>query len=269
MKRAAVFQSLCSFGRASLTNLMPALSAMGVQVCPVPTAVLSTHLGYPNPARQDMTGQCQATVAHWTRLGLTFDAVLTGYLASPEQASIAAGCAHRQLAPGGLLVVDPVLGDGGRLYRSVTPELLEAVKALSEKAGLITPNLTEAAALLGLAPSDRPRDVQEAREWLLRLGQGTRSVILTGWEQDGAMGALLWSKEAGVETVLAPQAEVRPHGIGDLFSALTLGGLLQGETLRPAAERACRFCARAAQALVQAGTPEPEGLPFEPLLRTL
>ncbi len=269
MKRVVVFQSFCSFGRASLTNLIPALSAMGTQVCPVPTAVLSTHLGIPGAAKTDLTEQCAETVAHWARLKLRFDGVLTGFLASPRQARIAADCATRLLAPDGLLVADPVMGDGGRLYRSVTPELLAAVRELCAGADVITPNYTEAAALLGLAPDARPRDRRETEDWLLRLGEGRRAVVLTGYEQGDRLGAALWSREGGTETVLAPRISAAVHGVGDLFSAVLLGGLCRREPLAAAAERACRFCSEAVAAFAAAGTPEPEGVPFEPLLNTL
>jgi len=269
MKRAVVFQSFCSFGRASLTNLIPALSAMGTQVCPVPTAVLSTHLGYPGAPVNDLSVQCAATVDHWTALGLRFDAVLTGFLSSPAQAETALRCAETLLQPEGLLVVDPVMGDHGRLYRSVTAEQTAAVRALCHRAAVITPNLTEAAVLLGLPAETRPESGTELRRWLEELSAGRRTVILTGYEEEDRLGAAVQTPEGAFDRALAPKIPAAVHGVGDLFSAVLLGGLLRGEPAVQAARRACAFCSRAVEAFAAAGTPEPEGVPLEALLGEL
>lgn len=269
MKRVILFQSFCSFGRASLTNQIPVLSALGAQPCPVPTAVLSTHLGYPQPAVTDLTDQCAATTAHWSALELTFQGVLSGFLSQPRQAALVSAAAERLLAADGLLAVDPVLGDHGHLYRSVSPALVEAQRILCRQARLLLPNLTEAAILLGREGAARPASRQEAKDWLRTLGNGRRQVVLTGWEEDGGLGALCLDLDGQVRSVLAPKIPAAVHGVGDLFSAVVLGRLLQEAPLSVAAEDACRFCSQAVAAFVKSGGPEPEGVPLESLLPEL
>ena len=146
--RVAAIHDLSGFGRCSLTVILPVLSAMKVQVCPVVTAVLSTHTGgLGDVVVQDLTGMLKPTLEHYKRLGIQFECVYSGWLGSPEQIGLCLD--YFKSWPEALAVVDPVMGDHGKPYRTSTPEMIAQMGKLVAVADVITPNLTEAALLLG------------------------------------------------------------------------------------------------------------------------
>lgn len=263
LPRAAVIQDLSGFGRCSLTAAAPVLSAMGVQCCPLVTAVFSTHTGIPGAVYTDLTSQLSSTLDHWQELGLTFDAVCSGFLGSAEQAALVSRAARTLKGRKGLWLVDPVMGDHGSVYRTCTPEVCAGVTALAERADLITPNLTEAALLLGLEPSARPRDRGELERWAGLLSRdGARGVVITGVTQDDGVGAF-WrmGRESGL--ALAARVPAQYPGTGDLFAAVLLGGLLRRESLADAVRRAVDFVAACVRSTWEAGTPAAHGVLLE------
>ena len=146
----AAIHDMSGFGRCSLTVAIPILSAMGVQCCPLPTAFLSTHTGgFEGFTFLDMTDEMPKAARHWKSLGLHFSAVYSGFLGSARQITIVADII-RDFRGDGVVVVDPVMGDGGAVYRTYTPEMCAGMTHLAEQADVITPNLTEAALLLGI-----------------------------------------------------------------------------------------------------------------------
>lgn len=268
--RVAAVHDLSCFGRCSLAVILPVLSAMGVQACPLPTAVLSTHTGGFGPvARTELAGQLRGTLEHWEGLGLTFDGVYTGYLSSPEQARLALEAVERLKKPGGLALVDPVLGDNGRLYRSVTPKLVAAMRELCRRVDIITPNLTEAAALLECELEGLPEDGRELAR-LLSAG-GMRSVVVTGVSpKPGTVGAAWYDRRNGRAGCWAGEKIPGEYpGTGDLFSSVLTGSLICGDSLESGAVRAADFVRRCAAHTRDLGGPAREGVAFEPLLGRL
>lgn len=157
--RVLAIHDLSGFGRCSLTVILPVLSALGVQVCPLPTAVLSTHTGgFAEVAMRDLTDFLAESLSRYQELKLDFDCVYSGFLGSEDQIDICADCLSRY--PDALKVVDPVMGDHGKPYRTYTPAMQRRMGELARHADLITPNLTEACMLLGqpyrVRPSWRP-----------------------------------------------------------------------------------------------------------------
>lgn len=266
-RRAAVIHDLSGFGRCSLTVIMPTLSAMGIQCCPLPTAVLSTHTGgFEHIARTDLTEQLSGALRQWEELSLTFDGVYTGYMASAEQIALASAAVERLKKRNGIVVVDPVLGDHGRPYSSITPEMGRAMAVLCGRADVITPNLTETAALLGADFSDLPEDGGELA-WALSEG-GKRSVAVTGIRPGpGLVGAACYDRDSGEAWISAgPKVMGEYHGAGDLFASVLTGGLIRGDGLRASAERAVEFVRLCAERTLALAVPGREGMDFEPLL---
>lgn len=266
-KRVAAIHDLSCFGRCSLAVVLPVLSAMGAQCCPLPTAVLSTHTGgFDGIARTDLTGQMEGTLRQWEALGLAFDGVYTGYMASAGQIALAAEALSRLKKAGGVAVADPVLGDHGRLYRSVTPAMAAAMKDLCGRADVITPNLTEAALLLG---GELPEDGEAAARALSQ--NGGRSVVITGVSPGpGLVGAAWFDRESGRSGVIAgARAEGEWPGTGDLFASALTGGLVRGEPLEDSVGRSVDFVRACAERTAALGTPPREGVAFEPLLEGL
>ena len=186
IKRIAAVNDLSGFGRCSLTVSVPILSAMGFQVCPLPTAVLSAHTGYPHPVVRDFTADMADFLAHWESLGLTFDGVYTGYLGNQRQADILEPFLRLQKERGALRLVDPAMADNGKMYASCSPELVPAMARLVALATVATPNLTELCLLTGedyAALCDAPDRRQRVEDMARRLlADGCSAVVVTAIE---------------------------------------------------------------------------------------
>ncbi len=179
VKRVAAIHDLSGFGRASLTVVTPILSCMGVQVCPLPTAVLSTHSKFKDHYFIDLTDHLLPIIEHWERLGLMFDAIYSGFLGSSQQIEIVSDFVHRFRTEKTLVVIDPVMGDDGVLYGPMTPDIVAGMQRLITVADIITPNITEAAFLLG-QPLPELISETEIKQWLVALADmGPQIVIIT------------------------------------------------------------------------------------------
>lgn len=269
--RIAAIHDLSGFGRCSLTIVIPALSAMGVQCCPLPTAYLSTHTGgFEGNTFLDLTDQMAPVTAHWRSLGLTFDAIYTGFMGSREQMALTAEFLLTFRRPGCPAVVDPVMGDHGRPYRTYTPQMCRAMGELADRADVIVPNATEAALLLGVDWEQLRLDqAEDCRRWARALSlDGRRSVVLTGTAlTPDAAGAVCYDRDTGAaELVSAPLAPGEFHGTGDLFASVLAGALVRGMSLVQGAQLAADFTSRCAARTGAQDLPRREGVDFEPLL---
>ena len=232
MKRApriAAIQDISGFGRCSTTVVLPVLAAMGGECCPLLTACLSGHTAFPASEKAtflDLTGQMAGTAAHWAELGVTFDAIYSGFLGSAGQIGLIEDFYRQFRREGTLVLVDPVMGDHGKPYRTYTPELCGRMRDLAAQADVITPNLTEAALLLEEDYADLPRDEEGLRAWLERLSlDGRRSVVLTGVSlRPGAIGAGCFDRATGrIRFAMARQEPAQFPGTGDLSASVVLG----------------------------------------------
>ena len=200
LQRVAAIHDLSGFGRASLTVVIPILASMGVQTCPLPTAVLSSQTsGVEGFTFHDLTAEMGPMLDHWQRMGLSFDAVYSGFLGNPLQLEIAARCIGHFLKPGGFALVDPVLGDNGTLDPTQTPEMVEAMRQLIGHAHVITPNLTEAAFLLD-EPYRLDISPDGLKEQLRRLAaMGPDRVVITSAPatRPGHCAAVAYDREQG------------------------------------------------------------------------
>ena len=273
--KVAAVQDLSGLGRCSLSVVLPVLSVMGAQCCPLPTAVLSAHTAFPAPeaaAFQDLTGAMEQTLRHWEALHTSFDAIYSGFLGSSQQIGVLRRLIQRFRRKETLVLIDPVMGDHGRVYRTYTPEMCEQMIQLAAEADLITPNLTEAALLLGEPFDHIPASQAGIEEWLRRLSLGgKRSVVITGVSlAPKALGAgCLDARSGKIRFAMAHQEPGQFFGTGDLFAAVLLGSLLRGETLSESTARAVDFIQKSVARTLAAGTPMLEGVQFEPLLREL
>ena len=241
MKHILTIQDLSCVGRCSLTVALPVLSAMGHQCSVLPTAVLSTHTAFPKPEVEDLTDRLLAFARHWQENGVVFDAVTVGYLSDPNQAAIVEQILGAIGAP---VVLDPVMGDHGKLYSRITPEHIQAMKRLAARADVILPNLTEAAALTGLPYRELVDEayLKDLTDGLLCLG--AKAAVITGVHlQDGAIGYYGRNKEGAPFCYQGTLIPRQFHGTGDLFAAVLSGSLLQGSALRDAAQNAAEFVA--------------------------
>ena len=245
VRRIGAIHDLSGIGRTSLMAVIPILSTMGFNVCPLPTAILSNHSQYPDFSFLDLTEEMPRIIDQWEKLGVTFDAIYTGYMGSPRQIEIVCGFIERFRTADTLVVVDPVLGDNGHLYSKMTQEMVEEMRRLACRADVLTPNLTEAFALL-----DRPYKTdcttEELKDLIAELSEmGPDTVIITGVPVPGQSGltSVIARSKSDLRTwkVTCPYLPAHYPGTGDSFTSVITGSLLQGDSLPIALDRAAQF----------------------------
>lgn len=267
--RVAAIHDLSGFGRCSLAVILPVLSSMGIQCCPVPTAVLSTHTGgFEGVVIKDLTDYISPALAQYKKLKIEFDAVYSGFLASAEQID---HCLEFFTAyKDSLKVVDPVMGDRGKTYRTYTEELCRRMGELVDVADVITPNLTEAAILLG---EQYPVELTAgaAKSWLARLCEKVKIAVITGVPlTDGVIANVGCDREhGGFWRVDCDYVPASYPGTGDIFASVLTGSLLLGESLPIAMDRAAAFTQIAIKNTYSYGLEPRNGVLFEPSLRLL
>lgn len=268
-KRVLTIQDISCVGRCSMTVALPVLSACGLESCALPTAVLSTHSGgFTGFTYRDLSGDFPAIEAHWQRAGITFDGFLTGYLGRAALVNRVLSLIDVTGAPGSLVVADPAMADGGRLYAGIDRDFPQAAARLCRRADYILPNLTEACLLTGL-PLRESCGPEDAAALLDALGERFPGrAVLTGIpfspEETGA--ALYDGGE--LRCFRHPRFPQKIHGIGDAFAAAFTGCLLRGLPMQDAARTATDFAAECARET--AGKKRPGyGVRFEPCLGKL
>ncbi|RPF42271.1 pyridoxine kinase [Hydrogenoanaerobacterium saccharovorans] len=270
-QRVAAIHDLSGFGRCSLTVILPVLSAMGVQVCPVPTAVLSTHTGgFGEVEFRDLTDYTIPALEHYKRLDLEFECIYSGFLGSEAQID---HCLDFFAAyPNALSVVDPVMGDHGKPYKTYTATMQRRMIELAAVADIITPNLTEACILLGEPYIFEPLTQSLAKSMLVRLAEkGPRFVVITGVNMAvGTMSNIGYDKErTAFWCVDCDYVPVSYPGTGDIFASVLTGGFLSGDSLPIAMSRATQFVETAIKTTFSYGTEPREGVMLERTLHML
>lgn len=243
VRTVAAVHDLSGVGRCALTVAIPVISAMGAQVCPAITAALSAHTGFAEKNRivsVDLTDFLGRMLDAWAGMGLKFDAIYTGYLGSPRQAEMISRFIDAQA--GALSIVDPVMGDDGKLYSGIGPEMVEAMRELCRKAEVMTPNMTEFAHLTGEEYSLHERSEDDIRRMLDRCE--AKCAIITSVPHKG--GLVNACRDGKGEVHILPFRAMERHypGTGDLFASVLCGALVRGESLPGAVELAAEYVAR-------------------------
>ncbi|MFZ5943177.1 MAG: pyridoxamine kinase [Bacillota bacterium] len=273
ISRAAAIHDLSGFGRSSLAVVIPILSTMGVQVCSLPTAVLSTHTEFEGYSFVDLTDSMDSFIKHWKRLAIEFDCIYSGFLGSPEQIDIISRFIDDFSHNSPLVVIDPVMGDNGQLYSTMTGEMVEKMRGLIAKADIITPNFTEAAFLLGKEYNLQVSQ-EEIKSWLVSLSDlGPQTVIITSVPDSTLTkntSVIAYNREDGrfwkVSCVYIP---AHYPGTGDAFTSVIVGSILQGDSLPIALDRGVQFITSAIRASYGNKYPEREGVLLEKVLGNL
>ncbi|MBQ7959738.1 MAG: pyridoxamine kinase [Clostridia bacterium] len=274
--RVVAVNDLSGFCRVSLSEAMAILSSMGVEACPLPTAILSTHTyHYEDYTFCDLTEEMPKILKHWRNLDIRFDGICTGYLGSSRQIEILSDFIRAEKDGSFLTVIDPVLGDNDlsdaeTVYYDRMNELLCSMKEFVSLADVITPNLTEACLLLDEKYPSRPLSENELDELLYRLSElGPKRVaitsVMTGTEK---MSVGVLDKIRNEKSVLDCGYVHRPfHGTGDIFSAVLTGALLRGRTMTEASQMAVDFVKAAIeQTLTYSDIRIEHGAVFEPIM---
>lgn len=264
--RVAAVHDLCGYGKCSLGVAIPIISAGGCDVCPVPTGIFSSHTAFPGWYMHDTTAILSDYLTAWKTIDVELDAIYSGFLGAPEQVDIIRTLYAEH--PKALRVVDPVMADHGKVYPTYTPELCSAMADLACDADILTPNLTEAAIILGEEWHGTDISDDEAKRMIdALLARGAKNVVLKGIQRgDGVIRNFV----AGVDTdIYEASNEYLPymlHGTGDVYCSSLLAAIMAGKTLESAVDFAGKITHDAM--IVSAHQPnfEARGVSFEPLL---
>ena len=251
MKRIITVQDISCVGKCSLTVALPVISAMGVETCVLPTAVLSTHTAFKGFTFRDLTADISNITAHWKQEKIGFDAIYTGYLGSFEQIELMHSLIADFGGGGTRVIVDPCMGDNGSLYSGFTPDFAKAMAGLCAKAEVIVPNLTEASFLLGI-PYVASGYTKEYIEDLVQklAGLGARRVVLKGVSfDDKKIGIVSYdSQNQKINWYFHERMPQNFHGTGDIFASVLTGALVRGFELQDACRLAADFVVEAIRA---------------------
>lgn len=270
-KRIALINDITGFGRCSVAVELPLISAMKIQACPLPTAILSVHTGFPSHYIDDYTDRMTAYMDNWLENGVEFDGICTGFLGSVSQINMVEDFIRLFKKEDTRVMVDPVMGDYGKIYSSYTPELCREMKRLLKLADLVTPNLTEACQLLDL---DYPENGIVSDDELEKMAKaladkGPSQVVITGLHSEHGVKNFIYEKGGVTKSLLEPKMGGDRSGTGDAFAAIVAGGLVNGLTLEESVQKAAGFITKVLEYTVKLDLPWNYGLPFEEFLTEL
>ncbi len=284
MKKIALINDLSGFGKCSLTAAIPVISVMGMQACPLPTAILSAQTGFENFYCEDFTDRMNYFTEHWKKMQVSFDGIYSGYLASSLQMEKVFQFLEQFEGENLVYLADPVMGDHGKRFPFVNEEFLQGMKELALRADVITPNLTELCLLAdeeysdiisygnGCSEQEFLKRIQSICEKLTAKAKKPQTVIVTGILQEKEnrqyIGNLAFSKKERfyIET---PYTGMGFSGTGDLFASVICGCLVKGLSVSKAMEKAVYFLQDAIEEATKEQIPRNHGVHFEKYLSRL
>ncbi len=271
MNTVAAIHDLSCYAKSSLTVVIPALSMMGIEVSPLPTALLSTQSdGFSGYHYRDLTEDLYAVFSHWKRLELSFDAVYSGFLGSAASIEFVREVIGWQKKHAPLVVVDPVMGDNGEFYGPMSTSMVDGMRSLIRDADVITPNLTEAAILLDHSyRQDMSGD--EALRWAKELSRmGAKRVAITSVLRGNETCVVSYDALSGTEQIFRQdQLPVTYPGCGDLFASILTGKLLTGSDFFTAVSHSAQLVKRAIEVSYAQNVPVSHGVSVERITREL
>ena len=240
-KNILIIGDMPGYGKMGLAGMLPILSNMGHSVYNLPTALVSNNFDYGKFSVLDTTAYMEETIRVWQTLGFQFDCITTGFLASAAQVDLLRAFIDSQRKEDFLVVTDPIMGDGGKLYNGSTPQTVDNMRRFVGAADVIVPNLTEAEFLTGLYEGEELLTGAQARRILDGLrALGPRSAVITSGREEGGRH-VVWGFDGGTgEQFTVPYRFIKAHfpGTGDIFTSLLTGQLLGGRSLPQAVQKA-------------------------------
>ncbi|MDP4178950.1 MAG: pyridoxamine kinase [Bacillota bacterium] len=269
-KRIAVVNDMTGFGRCSIAVALPIISAMKIQCCPLPTAILSAHTGFSSFFFDDYTSHMRDYMNNWKELGLKFDGICTGFLGSKEQIDVVVEFLENFKTKDTIVMVDPVMGDYGQLYSTYTKEMCNEMKKLIKYADVMTPNLTEACRLLDIPyPSGgvSSEELESIAKELCR--KGPSKVVITGLQHEGNIQNFIYETGKPYTIIEIKKIGDDRSGTGDVFSSIVAASIVKGTDIVGAVEKAVNFISKAIKYTAEIETPVEHGICFEEYLTEL
>lgn len=245
-KKIAIINDISGYGRCSISVIQPIVSHLGVQGCPVPTAIFSNHTGFPSFFCKDFTRYMQAYIDEWKKLDLHFDAIMTGFLGSAQQIGIVERFIQDFRRPDTIVLVDPVMGDNGHIYPTYTRKMCREMKKLIAYADILTPNITEACFLTDTPYKESGWKHAELAEMAQRLqAMGARKLVITGIKMgDNYIGNAVCTESGGLEFQRQMVVQQMRSGTGDVFASVLGADAVNGVDFPASVKRASNFVRR-------------------------
>ena len=268
-KKIAVINDLSGFGRCSISVALPLISHLGVQCCPLPTAIFSCHTGFPSFYFDDYTDSMAPYMAEWKKLELEFEGILTGFLGSAKQIQLVEQFLKDFTTSRTTVIIDPVMGDYGRPYPTYTEEMCQGMKALVRYADILTPNLTEACILTDTPYHDKFTE-KELLDMARRLcDQGPDKVVLTGVPRGEFLENYCYEKDAGPSVHRTRRIAPQRSGTGDVFSSIVAAGAVRGVPFSRSVKTAAEFIKICLKRSAELDIPTTDGVCFEEVIGKL
>lgn len=269
-KKIAVINDLSGFGRCSLAVSMPIISHMRVQCCPVPTSIFSNHTGFEHFFFDDYTDKMQKYIDNWKILGLKFNGICSGFLGSLEQIEIVEKFFHDFKTEKTIAIVDPIMGDYGKMYPTYTKEMCEETRHLVKYADILTPNLTEACILTGRRYEKTSVSNESLAEIAKELSaMGPKKVAITGVHQSRYLTNVIYEAGKGVSFIKKKQIGINRSGTGDVFSSIISADAVNGVDFKESVQKAADFISMCLKRSGELGIPSTDGVCFEEVLYKL
>ena len=265
-KKIAVINDFCGFGRCSIAVSLPIISALKVQCCPIPTSVFSNHTGYDSFFYTDYTHHMEKYIDEWVKLDLHFDGIITGFLGTPEQVEIVKHFFELFKKDNSTIIVDPVMGDGGKLYSTYSPVLAKQMLSLIPYADIITPHLTEACIL---TDTEYKSDMNEAelRDICIKLNSaGPDKIVISGIDRGEYLENFVYESGKEPHIIRTDKIGECRAGTGDVFSSVIAADIVNGVEFSSAVNHAVLFISKALHHTVELNLPETDGICFEEYL---
>ena len=265
-KKIALINDITGFGRCSIAVSLPIISALKVQCCFIPTAILSNHTGFNNFFFEDYTPKMKEYINNWEILDLSFDGICTGFLGSKEQIKIVIDFLKKFKTKNNIVLIDPVMGDYGKLYSTYTDEMCKEMQNLIEYADVITPNLTELCRLLDIPyPDETPTHLLCEKLSL----QGPSKIVITGLQRQGAIENFIFEINKSYKVIQVEKIGDDRSGTGDVFSSIVSASIVKGEDFAYAIEKATSFISKSLKFTTELNLPGSYGVCFEEFLTEL
>ncbi len=265
-KKIAVINDFCGFGRCSIAASLPIISAMKIQCCPLPTSIFSNHTGFDSFYYTDYTDHMDAYIDEWVKLDLSFHGILTGFLGSPQQINIVKRFLEIFKKENNITVIDPVMGDYGKLYPTYSPLLAEQMCTLVPYADILTPNLTEACILTNTEyrPNMNENELAEICKKLSSMGP--EKIVISGLERGDDLENFVYETGKQSQTVREHKAGPCRSGTGDVFSSIIAADAVNGLDFISSVRHASSFIAKVLRRTVELDLPKTDGICFEEFL---
>jgi len=279
-KKIAVINDLSGFGRCSLTAAISVISVMGVQPCPLPTAILTAQTEYPSYYLDDYTDKMEHFRLEWQKMGQTFDGIYTGFVSGEEQITQIFRFIDTFRKADTFLLVDPVMGDDGICYDTFTPKLLAQMQKLAKRADVITPNVTELCLLTDTEPASLHQlpDFESLLDFIQKMALGFQEdgpahIIVTGICFTDSLGVQqmgnLYVGKTEISFHALPYIGKSYSGTGDLFASCIAAGLARGENIPEIIETAGQFLQASISDAAKEHVPQNDGVNYEKYLSML